>query len=173
MKSLLGAHIDRLGGLARNDMWELSIEGYDITLAVKNCPIPEMETEQVEVAYGNGKIYVAGKTNSPGTMDIALMDLLDADVIGTLVAWRELVVNPETGATGSPSEYKANGTLTRYANDGETVREIRDLVGLFPTTLSIGDGDYESGDPCEVTLTLSIDRAYRRDHSSVEATALD
>jgi hypothetical protein len=167
---MLAEHLSDMD-VARKNNFEIVIPAYDITLAVKSTQIPEMETEQVELSYGNGTVYVAGKTKSSGTWDINLRQLLEGDVVGTLVAWRRKVYNPQTGATGKPSEFKTDGFIYKYDPAGNLV-EKRVVKGLWPTKVDVGDGDYDSGDPCDVTLSLSYDRAYREDQATVEATKI-
>ena len=172
MKSLLANHFSDLGVPMKSN-FEIVIPGYDITLAVKNSPVPKMTTEQVEHNYGNGVNYTAGKTKPDGTWDISMKQFLDADVVGTLVAWREKVYNTETGAVGRPKDYKVpQAFIYQFDPAGEEIHKWI-IEGVWPTTLDVGDGDYESGDPCEVTLTLSYDNVYRADRKEVQPTEIN
>lgn len=163
MRVLNASFIDQLG-LSRNDLFELEISGYDLTLAVKSSPIPEMETEVVESAYGNSSIFTAGKTKG-GTFDVTFRDFLDADIVATLVAWRRKAYNVTLGGTGRARDYKVTGKIIRYKPDN-TVKSVHVLEGLWLTNYTISDGDYDSGDPCEVTGSFSYDRAYLKGDAS-------
>jgi hypothetical protein len=146
---------------------ELVIPGMgDLTLAVKNFPHPKESTEQVELSYGNGTVYVAGKTKVDGTMDVTYRELWDGKVVEKLRAWRSLVIDPVTKRAGKPSIYKFNGYVKRYNPDG-TLREKEIIEGIWPTNLDIGEVDYEAGDPVEVTVSFSVDKTYAESVSSV------
>lgn len=167
MKTLLANHINTLGTPMKNN-FEVYIPGYDITLAVKNSPIPKMATEQVEHNYGNGKVYTAGKTAPDGTWDITARQFLEADVVKTLLAWRKKVYDEKTGATGRPSDYKVKEAFIYQYDPAGNLLHTWVVEGVWPTVVDVGEGDYDSGDPCEVMVSLSYDLVYRSDRDSFE-----
>lgn len=171
MRTLHANHLSDLN-LKRANNFDIVIDGYDLTLAVKSTNMPTTETEVVEVRYGNEKVRIPGLTSPSGDWSINLRDLLGADVVGTLIAWRRLVHNDATGATGNPKDFKTTGKIYRYDSAGNKV-ESWTIEGVWPSTFTVGDGDYESGDPVEVTLTLQYDKAYRDDRSTVQPSNIN
>lgn len=172
MRSLKADHINNLG-LKFQNMTEIIVDGYDITLAVKSFKIPTMTTENVEVSAGNSKVYIAGRTSSGGSTNITLRDFLDANVVKTLVAWRKKVFNEKTGATGRPKDYKTTATIYRYDNTGDVVLDSWIVEGLYPLSLDLGEGNYESGDPVEVALELSYDKCTLSDYDNVAPESIN
>lgn len=159
MRTIGADHLNKLG-VTRKNHFELLVPAFDLTLAVKTCPIPKTVTEQLELSYGNETVFLAGKTKADGTWDVVFRELVKADVVGTLQVWRRAVYNEETRSMGDPSDYKQNGFVIRYNPDG-TIRDKIQVEGVFPLSIDLGEGDYEAGDPVECTVSFSFDRAIR------------
>lgn len=170
MRTIGADHLNRLG-VTRKNHFELIIPTADLTLAVKTCPIPKTVTEQLELSYGNETIFLAGKTKADGTWDVVFRELVKADVIGSLQVWRRSVYNEDTRAMGDPSDYKMNGMVYRYNPDG-TIRDTIIVEGVFPLSIDLGEGDYESGDPVECTVSFSFDRARREGLTDLVASPI-
>ena len=168
MRTMLANHVSNLG-VPRKDMFELVIPGYDLTLAVESTAIPKMVTDANEHNYGNSVVKTAGKTKPDGNMSVKFKQFLDADVVGTLIAWRRKVYNPATGATGHPKDYKiAECYINQYDPSGEKRIAQWVIEGVFPLSVDTGDMDYTSGDPCMVDAEFSYDKVYRKDHLTVQ-----
>ena len=129
-----------------------------ITLAVESCPLPDISNGEIELAYQNSKVKVAGQAEF-GNMDLVVKDFITTDVEKTLWDWRLQVYNPQTGQVGWAEKYKKNGYVSQYAPDGTHERSWR-IVGVWPTNLQLGDMNYDGGDKKTITMSLALDFAW-------------
>ena len=73
--------------------------------------------------------------------------------------WRRQVYNPQTGKVGWARAYKRNGVIHQYGPNGECNRTW-ELIGIWPTSLELGELSYDSADKKQLTMNLSVDFAY-------------
>lgn len=139
---------------------ELGIDGFDsndITLAVESVSLPAISNDPIELAYGNSKVKVAGQATFDD-ISLTVKDFIEADIEMALMKWRKQVYDPETDKMGWASQYKKDGTITQYGPDGSCLRKWK-LQGIWPTTLDLGEMNYDGGDKKTITMTLSVDKA--------------
>jgi len=129
-----------------------------LTLSVESCPLPEISNNPIELAYQNSKVKVAGQAEF-GDFELQVKDAIKKDVEMKLWAWRKEVYDPETGKIGWAERYKRNGHIYQYAPDGTHERGWR-IIGVWPTTLGLGDMNYDGGDKKVISMTLSVDFAW-------------
>jgi hypothetical protein len=145
----------------RTNNFEVIFEGLsdNITLAVTSCPIPTTSNDPIELPYGNSKIKVAGAANFED-FSLVCKDFIKADTEKELQAWRAQVYNPQTDAIGWAEDYKRIGRLYQYAPDG-TCDRVYYLQGCWPTSLECSEFNYDGADKKELTMNISVDKAYR------------
>lgn len=137
----------------------LTIEGNkEIELAVDSVGLPSIETEAVELAYGNSSVKVAGRATY-NEISVVVKDFIEADVEMILWKWRKMVYNPETDMIGWASKYKKDATIYQYGPDGTVLRKWK-LIGCWPTGLDLGEMNYDGSEKKVITMTLAIDKAY-------------
>lgn len=129
-----------------------------IELACDTTGLPNISNEPIELEYGNSNVKVAGKATTDD-VSVAVKDFIEADVEKILWNWRMEVYNPETGKVGWATNYKKQASVVQYGPNGECLRTWK-LIGVWPTSLDLGDMDYSSGDKKQITMNLSVDNAY-------------
>jgi len=145
------------------NQWAIEIAGLEgddkdlIVLSVMSATLPVESNEEVMLAYGNEKRYVAGAVEYE-TIPLVVRDWVDRDTRRALIRWRREVYDPETGNVGLAKNYKKNAELILYSSEGSITRKVR-LVGLWPQALNAGDLSMESSDPVQMEMTLRFDRA--------------
>lgn len=137
----------------------VNVGGDDLTFAVRTANIPSISTPAVDLAYGNATVKVAGKVEFDD-VTIEVRDFIGADVEKILNDWQKQVYDPETDRIGLAVNYKRLGYLYEYAPDGSSVRQWN-LQGVWPNSIQYGDFDYDGGDAKSISMTLSVDKAYR------------
>lgn len=135
-----------------------SNSGEIIELACSATGLPSTSNDPIEVDYGNSQVKVAGKATTDD-IEVTVNDFIEPDVEAILYAWRMKVYNPSTGKVGWAVNYKKQARIIQYGPNGEVQRGWI-IDGVWPTTLSLGDLDYSSGDKKQISMTLSVDTAY-------------
>lgn len=148
---------------------ELSVAQDWLMLAVESCPLPDISNGEIELAYQNSKVKVAGQAEF-GNFDLVVKDAIKKDVELLLWEWRAQVYNPKNGKIGWAEKYKHNGYIYQYAPDGTHARGWR-IVGVWPTNLQLGDLNYDGGDKKTITMSLAVDFAWplERDWTASDA----
>lgn len=130
--------------------------GY-IELACDSAGLPTTSNDPIELSYGNSKVKVAGQANVDD-VSVAVKDFIEADIEKILYDWRLKVYNPENGKVGWASNYKKDATIVQYGPNGEVLRKWQ-LKGVWPTSLDLGEMNYDGGDKKQITMNLSVDNA--------------
>lgn len=150
-----------------------------ITLACKSFSLPQIQTQPVEIAYGNTKINLAGTASFQGGETLNCIDFIGADIEGILYSWQNLVYNPETSQMGWAYNYKTTAQVVEYAGDGSCVSSWI-LQGVWPSSVNYGQTlSRDQNNLKEVIVTLKYDVAYRKygtsnrsEHGRMATTAL-
>jgi hypothetical protein len=139
---------------------EIPLDGADkdcVIASLEQFKLPKMTNDKVELHYQNGVVYVAGKAKADDG-SLVLKDMVDRDVLGAIMRWRNKVYSSKTGKIGFAANYKKTCHLVMTAPDN-TLQRVCTLVGVFP----VGDPDFNefnmtSGDKMLLTVTLSCDK---------------
>lgn len=142
---------------------------YDSTLSIdselrfmlKSFPLPKENTETNDINYFNQTIKVAGKT-SFDNFTMVLRDSIGFDVEQKFLNWRNRVYDPRTGRMGLAAMYKLDAIVYEFTPNREYYRSWK-CEGCFPASVDYGDMDYDDGGEKQLSVTLSVDRAYRDD----------
>lgn len=146
----------------RTNNFEISIgefSGDDFTFAVESANLPSISTPNIELAYGNAKVKVAGQAEFDD-ITVEVKDFIGADIEKQINEWQNKVYDPEDDSIGLAANYKKQGTLIEYGPSGENQREWT-LQGIWPNSVEYGDFSYDGGDKKMISITLSVDKAYR------------
>lgn len=145
----------------RQNNWEVVINdlGDDLTFACESFPLPSESNEQLPLNYMNTKVNVAGQYNLE-TFEMVLKDFIGKDTEKLISDWRQTVFNSKNGSLGFAANYKKSGNVYEYSPDGSVTR-VWNLEGVWPSSVNYGSGDYNAGDKKTISVTLSVDRAYR------------
>lgn len=145
----------------RTNNFELVISGLsdEVTLSVSSTNLPTTGNEPIELSYGNSKVKVAGQA-TVDDVTVVVKDVIGADIDQLLLDWRYSVYDPKTDKIGWAKNYKRQAYLYQYAPDGTHMRPWK-LIGCWPSSYESSEFNYEGADKKEITLTLSVDKAYR------------
>ena len=138
----------------------LSIDS-ELRFMLKSFPLPKENTETNDINYFNQTIKVAGKT-SFDNFTMVLRDSIGFDVEQKFLNWRNRVYDPRTGRMGLAAMYKLDAIVYEFTPNREYYRSWK-CEGCFPASVDYGDMDYDDGGEKQLSVTLSVDRAYRDD----------
>jgi hypothetical protein len=130
----------------------------DLVLALSSFPLPKVTNGIVEIGHVNEKKKFAGLPTFDD-LSVIFKDYVDKNTAVYLLKWRRLVYDPRTGKIGLAYQYKKPGYVELFAPNGEFIRQY-DLVGCWPSGFDPGDIDLMGEDTINITLTLTIDKAY-------------
>lgn len=137
-----------------------------IRLATKECGVPKITIDPIELKHGNERIFVAASPKYE-SISITVYDTIGTDVQGILQEWYRKVFNPQTHQMGLVSQYKTTATLWMYSPDSTTIRSWT-LYGVFPTSIGVDSNmSFDSADAVTITMELAVDKAVE----NLEATA--
>lgn len=148
--------------IQRANNFQVILEGFPwnvFPLAVENFSLPDLSNDIIELAYGNQKVKVAG-VPTLGELSVTVKDFIEIDVENILLEWRQKVYNSKTGDIGWAADYKKNGSFYEYSPDW-TVRRSWVLIGVWPSSITLGEFSYEDGSKRQITMQLQVDQAYR------------
>lgn len=136
---------------ANNDLIQHTIESF---------PAPTESNDVLTIPFGNERRKVAGMA-SFDACTIVIKDFVDAPVIKSLMAWRKMVYDAESGTIKWAKFYKGNGTVYMFGPDGTTISKMWKIRGVWPSKVDPGGGNMaDSASQNMVTVTLEVDRAY-------------
>lgn len=150
MSNIFEVQISEVGGTAHH-----------LTLSVETANLPNISNSPVELFYGNNKVKVAGQAEF-GDVTLEVKDFVGADVEAIIQKWHHKVYDPQNDKLGNPSAYKKTGYLYEYSQDWE-IKRTWELRGVWPSSVEYGSFNYSGGDKKTISITLSIDRAFRND----------
>jgi phage tail-like protein len=153
--------------IQRLNHFEVIFDGFttDFTLCVESCPLPNTANEVIELAYGNSKVKVAGVATFDN-FDIVIKDAIGLDIEMMLYNWRRRVYDVKTDQIGWAVDYKRNGKINLFAPDGSCTRTWQ-IVGAWPTNFTPGDLSYESNEKRNISMSISIDKAWPGDMDGI------
>jgi len=165
MAVILSAHhiAPQSGGFEPQRANNFAIEFYGLPgaetldLALASGFTPNSTSGVVTVPFQGENRKVAGRgTFGPGT--IAYNDYVDAPVEAILLAWRDLVYDPRTGAVGLASSYKRQAAILLFDPAGGSVR-VYDLEGVWPVSVTGSGLAMNQEAQRSVSMSLQFDRA--------------
>jgi hypothetical protein len=144
-------------------MWELFIPnvpgGGDaefIRLHAKNVMLPGYTNEPIEIHHKAHKIKVPGRGPFTQTMTFQLEESEEGNAMDLLINWRDLCVNPETGATAADDTYTTDIYLSLLTTEGVEYRRMK-IVRAWPQEISDVTLDYTMSDTIKIDVTMSYD----------------
>jgi hypothetical protein len=162
-------HIAPASGLfepQRTFDWSLEIHGLPgddqqlVVLSLQAGFLPFGNNEEIEIPYGNERVWVAGKANWDRGQVIC-RDYVDRPVALALHTWRKTVYNPNDGTIGWATDYKKEADVVLTSPTGGSER-IWHLVGLWPVAVNFAENglDMANNDQVRIGIQMRYDRAY-------------
>ena len=150
----------------------------EFSFAVQSVKIPDLTNNAIELAHGATTVKYSGQQEF-SDVDITVVDYVGFDMELWLSTWYDKVcmMSPAAGNTTNPdnadystvgkgnynADYKRNAKLIQLAPDGSVIdKRSWNLMGIFPTSYQPGSFDYTSNDKKQITMTFSVDYAYRQ-----------
>ena len=131
----------------------------EMTANVMTCTRPKITYEEVKLDSYNSVAWIQGK-HTFEAIEIKLRDDITNSVISSVGAQIQKQMNhfEQTSAVAGIN-YKFSMEI--HSLDGTTNEELESWVldGCWINAATYGEGDYASGDPQEVTLTIRFDNA--------------
>ena len=131
-----------------------------VPFMVKATQIPESTLGVIQVPYFGRKIKIAGDRTFP-QWTVTVINDEDFLVRDAMEQWSAAinshVGNLRSGATASPSQYKAQAQVTQYSKTGEAIRTYQ-FNGIYPSTIASIGLDWDSTDAIEqFDVTFEMD----------------
>ncbi len=146
--------VDNIGGTA------LGVGGQYVKVANR----PQLEVEETEINFLNGKTWIPGKATFQ-QLAVTYYDIASTDAaVNNLLVWVNKVYNFKDGnsetiyatqkntAKGGDG-YAGNGVLTLLDGGGFALEEWK-LINCWPVSINFGDLDYSSSEECTIELNL-------------------
>lgn len=131
----------------------------EMTAGVMTCTRPKITYDEVQLDSYNSRAWIQGK-HTFETIEIKLRDDITNSVISAVGGQIQKQMNhfEQTSAVAGIN-YKFSMEI--HSLDGTTNEELESWVldGCWINSAAYGEGDYASGDPQEVTLTIRFDNA--------------
>lgn len=139
---------------------EIPLDGSDkdvVIAALESFKLPKMSQDKIELHYQNGVTFVAGKAKTEEG-SLVIKDIVDRDVLGAILRWRNKVYSVKTGKVGLAKDYKKTCYLVVTGPDGSYQRQCK-LTGVFPPAdPEITDFNMTSNEKVVLTTALSCDK---------------
>ena len=143
----------------RKFRWLLAIDGID-AYTLKTAARPQMTFEDTTIDWMNAKRFLAGKgTWNP--IEITLHDPIAPSASVKVFNWVRLVYESATGRMGYASYYKKDVQLKMLDPQGSVIG-LWDIQGAWPMDIKMGELDYASSDPVEISFTMRFDNAIQQ-----------
>ncbi len=146
-----------------------------IRKSLRSFPFPTEENAVVSIPYQNTTRKVAGIVDY-GTYGLVVTDYFDSIVLQRLFNWRRKIWSPTEadvedgnladrptnmsigGAVGLARNYKTTGTVILHGPDGNVnSQRAWNIHGMWPSSLSLGEGDYSTNEDNRVSVTFIVD----------------
>jgi hypothetical protein len=132
----------------------------EMTANVMTCTRPKIAFGRVELHSYNSVALIQGKRTAFDAIEIKLRDDITNSVISSVGAQVQKQMNhyEQTSAVAGIN-YKF--AMEIHSLDGTNNEQLESWVldGCWIENVTYGEGDYSSGDPQEVTLSISFDNA--------------
>lgn len=126
---------------------------------VKTAARPNLEVEETEFNYLNGRMFIPGKATWQ-TINVTYIDAADMsnpqmmkplfDWMASVYAFNRPIELPMGSRT---SDFSANGLISMYDGCGSLL-ETWELLRMWPTNIDFGELDYASSEEATIELTL-------------------
>ena len=152
----------------RKHNWSIDIGGMaefgdmdTVTLSLLSFQLPTGSNTEVEIPYGNSRVWVPGQGNW-NAIPLVIRDWVDRPVAQTLLNWRKKVWNPLTDQIGLARDLKRGASVIEFGpNSTEgvaTFPKVYTLQGVWPTQMSPGELDMTSSEPVLIQLMMRYDK---------------
>ena len=121
---------------------------------VKVASRPNLEIEETEINFLNGKMWIPGKA-SWQTMALTYIDVAHTEM-QSLWNWLATMydfTDPVNLRQGNRRDWDATGVLSMYDGCGVLLEQWQ-LQHCWPTAIDFGDLDYSSSEEATIELTL-------------------
>jgi hypothetical protein len=142
----------------------------NLTLFTKGVELPGVGITVKQIGFFNEFVKYAGRIKPFEDVTATFHDYLDADTVGFLSAWYNIVVNFQNGAIGFAKDYKKQGSVYllppgmpgQSPGAVDTVpynNRIWNLSGMWPSDMKLGGFDNDGeGENQLITMRFTIDR---------------
>ena len=134
----------------------LGISSEKLCLSIYTADKPSVENEKTTVEQRGFQAHFSGKDTFSGTWSVQFYDTVDEVTTQALILWKERACNLKTGASVHPTLYKARCVATDLSFDNSELTPY-DIKGIFPQSISYGDGWGTSVSPQILAVTFSYD----------------
>jgi hypothetical protein len=149
--------VDNIGGNP-----QLGVGGQYVKVANR----PQLEVEETEINFLNGKTWIPGKATFQ-QLSVTYYDIASTDAaVNNLLVWVNKVYNFSDGngefisatqknvaKNAAGDGYAGNGILTLLDGGGYALEEWR-LINCWPVSINFGDLDYSSSEECTIELNM-------------------
>jgi hypothetical protein len=126
---------------------------------VSASSLPAFSIDKQTISFFGRDINLDGK-RTYADWECTIINDEDFALRNALETWMNALNSPEgntnTLGSSSPTEYKAQGTITQYSKTNEPLRTYK-FVGLFPTELSNIEMEWSDNKIETFTVTFAID----------------
>lgn len=129
-----------------------------LRLGLVDITFPKYGVDTQTLKFMNSSIKVATNVKPIDNITASLRDLVDKDVAQAIFDWYEKIYDPATGKIFCPASYKVTGQIMQFACADKEVQRVYPLVGVFPSNIDTGKGDYNSNAVKILKVDFSIDR---------------
>jgi hypothetical protein len=127
------------------------------TAALKSFPLPKWTNTPQIVGYLNEKRKFAGNPEFDD-LSVSFQDYVDLNTAQTLLAWDQLVYDPNAGTIGLKANYARTGLVQMFAPDGSFTRQYH-LIGMWPSSFDHGEIEQGGDDLLAINVGFAIDKA--------------
>jgi hypothetical protein len=122
-------------------------------LAVASCGFGNPSFEVVDIDYLAGKIHVASKI-TVSEVSMTVRGIESGNALAACLAWATSVGSGTM--VNAPSSYKRACTIETISAGGGGGPRFT-LLGCWPSSVELGEGDYTASDIQTATLTIQVD----------------
>lgn len=164
MSTVKGHHIaPQSGGFEPQRAFNFYLEIYgisgteQISMAMDQTFFPSSQNQPITLNYHAETRKVAGQmTLADGQFSV--IDYLDESQLSSLLQWRKLVMDAETGALGFASAYKKQAAVILVAPDGSRPRLMK-IEGIWPVQVDVPSLSMTDNNASKIQVTVAYDRA--------------
>tara|TARA_R110000851_G_scaffold103340_7_gene220305 strand:- start:658 stop:1143 length:486 start_codon:yes stop_codon:yes gene_type:complete len=138
----------------RQNRFFLEVDGIP-SFMVKTFQRPKISNGSIEIDYINVKRYLTGKT-TVNTVTLTMHDPIEQSGKQAVQAWQKAHYDFQTGRAGYSDDYMREMTVKELSPAGDIISEIV-LHRCFIVDLDLGNYDYASAEPVEISLTIQYD----------------
>lgn len=124
-----------------------------ITEFLSTSGLPKDSVNVVLVQYKNYHKAIAGRETHQ-QLTFSVKGYVDPNTAVIMWNWFKKVYH--SNVVGAPKDYKHSGNLSLTNGRGDNIANWQ-LIGCWPSTMDIGQGDYSNSELVQITATIEVD----------------